>query len=139
MLDLEPFRKALRSLDEVLGLYRDEDFLATLPSAARRGLEAGVVQNFEFTYELAWKFMKRWLAENLGRQEVEGISRRHLFRLAAEHGLIEDVEVWMGYHQARNLTAHTYNERVAREIAALAGAFARDARSLLAAIESRND
>ncbi|HHJ12019.1 MAG TPA: nucleotidyltransferase, partial [Chromatiales bacterium] len=110
-----------------------------LPEAARRAIEAGVVQNFEFSYELAWKFIRRWLAHNLGPSEVEGVSRRHLFRLAAEHGLIDNVETWMGYHQARNLTSHAYNQTVAREIALLADAFARDAHRLLDALEARND
>lgn len=139
MLDLGSFRKALNSLDEVLALYHDRDFLSGLPEAARRAIEAGVVQNFEFSYKLAWKFIRRWLAHNLGPSEVEGVSRRQLFRLAAEHGLIDDVEAWMGYHQARNLTSHTYNQSIAREIALLADAFARDAHRLLEALEARND
>ncbi len=33
MLDLGSFRKALNSLDEVLALYHDRDFLSGLPEA----------------------------------------------------------------------------------------------------------
>lgn len=73
----------------------------------------GVIQRFEFTYELAWKLMKVYL-------EYEGIavgnSPRKIFKEAFVAGLILNGEVWIDMINARNLSAHTYNEQTAREI-----------------------
>ena len=55
--------------------------------------------------------MKRWLEENVGSASVDGVPRRELFRLAAESRLIADLPRWMEFHQARNQTSHTYEEK----------------------------
>ena len=79
-------------------------------------VRAGVIQNFEVAYEQCWKMMKRWLEENVGSTYVDGVSRRELFRLAAESHLITDVERWMDYHISRNQTSHTYDEGTAQSV-----------------------
>jgi uncharacterized protein with HEPN domain len=70
---------------------------------------------------------------------VAGVSRRQLFRLSAEHRLIGDVDRWMEYHDARNETAHTYNENTAEDVFETAHRFLADAQGLLEALEARND
>ena len=99
----------------------------------------GVIQHFEFTYELSWKFIRRWLETNIGRDSADGVSRRELFRMGAENRLIDDVDAWMRYHAARNNTSHTYNPSVAAEVYGISLDFARDAGRLLAALEARNE
>ncbi|MCX5751487.1 MAG: HI0074 family nucleotidyltransferase substrate-binding subunit, partial [Candidatus Saganbacteria bacterium] len=98
-----------------------------------------VIQNFEFTYELCWKFMKRWLSKNLGSAYVDGIPRYELFRLAGESLLIDNVSLWMDYHDARNETSHVYDKTTAGEVFAAAVKFSEDAKKLLANIEKKND
>ena len=102
------------------------------------GLKAGAIQNFEFTYELCWKFMKRWLDENIGAAYVDGVPRVQLFRLAAESQLITDVDKWMEYHRARNKTSHTYDVEVAESVYLSARDFLQDAERLTKALEARN-
>lgn len=68
--------------------------------------QAGAVQAFEFCYELAWKMMKRYLAN----QGVEAVSPRDTFRKAAIAHIIDDPEVWFDFQDKRNLTAHTYEQ-----------------------------
>ncbi len=75
--------------------------------------------------------MKRWLADNLGKTDVEGITRRELFRLAATHKLIDSVDDWIFYHQARNQTSHSYDEVAANEIFSAAQIFTQHANLLL--------
>ncbi|MFO7759107.1 MAG: nucleotidyltransferase substrate binding protein [Roseovarius sp.] len=53
--------------------------------------------------------------------------------------MIEDVERWIAYHEARNLTFHTYDRNVADEIFRAAGDFLPEAKALLIALEERND
>ena len=138
-LDLSSFRKAVGSLQRTLQVADDRDFMSGLSENQKDAIRAGVIQNFEFTYELCWKFMKRWLEVNLGSVYVEGVARRQLFRLSAENKLIADVDQWMEYHDARNETSHTYDEAAAEDVSATAREFLTDAQKLLQALEARND
>ena len=137
-LELGSLRDAVRSLEDALREAGSPTFMDPLTPGQRSVVRAGVIQNFEFTYELCWKFMKRWLEENLGSPYVDGIPRKELFRLSAEHRLIDDVEIWFAYQKARNVTSHTYQASVADEVFAAASRFLADAQSLLRAIESKN-
>jgi len=139
-LDLSSLRKAVFSLDALVSKSQDKTFMDSLDEIAFNGIKSGVVQHFEFTYELCWKFMKRWLEQQVGRSYVDGVSRQELFRIAAENLLIEgDVMRWMDYHKARNLTSHTYNPNAADEVYLAAVAFVADAKQLLETLDAKND
>ncbi|EAX48919.1 nucleotidyltransferase substrate binding protein, HI0074 family [Thermosinus carboxydivorans Nor1] len=96
------YQKAVRRLQEALA----EDLSNIL-------VYDGVIQRFEFTYELAWKLIKAYL-------EYEGIadvkSPRAAFKEAFTAGLIDNGEIWLEMIDDRNLTAHTYNEENAKQI-----------------------
>ena len=139
LLDLTSFRKAVASLEAALKVAQGLSSSSAKSEEEANVIRAGVIQNFEFTYELCWKFMKRWLENNVGSAYVEGVARRELFRRARESRLITEVEPWMIYHDARNQTAHTYDLAKAGEIFEVATPFLKDAKALLAALESRND
>ncbi|MHB1947959.1 MAG: nucleotidyltransferase substrate binding protein [Gammaproteobacteria bacterium] len=71
-----------------------------------------VIQRFEFTYELAWKMLKLKL-------EDEGIlarTPRETFQEALQAGLIEDGNIWTDMQKQRNLTTHTYDDKLAEEV-----------------------
>lgn len=99
---VKEYRKAVLRLKKAL----DEDMSNPL-------VYDGVIQRFESTYELAWKLMKAYL-------EYEGIasvnSPRSAFKEAFAAGLIFDGDVWIDMINAHNLTVHTYNEQMAKEI-----------------------
>lgn len=135
-LDFTALEKAISRLDESLKVV--DEFKIIDSSPLLRTLISGVVQHFEFTYELSWKFIKRWLGENLGKSQVDGLSRQELFRLAAEYRLIESVENWMKFHRARNETSHTYNENTAEEVFKVAVDFLPKATALLDALKAKN-
>jgi nucleotidyltransferase substrate binding protein (TIGR01987 family) len=137
-LDLESFRKAVFSLKQTISVAAEMTALRPDDEALGNALRAGVIQNIEFTYELSWKFAKRWLEANVGAAYVDGVPRRELFRFAAENRLIEDVDVWMSFHAARNVTSRTYDASVARDVASIAPGLLAEAEKLLAAIEDRN-
>jgi nucleotidyltransferase substrate binding protein (TIGR01987 family) len=99
-LDLSSLHKAVELLEKALQVADDGIFMSRLNNEQKQTVRAGVIQNFEFTYELCWKFMQRWLQVNLGSAYVAGVSRRQLFRLSAEHRLLSDVNRWMEYHDA---------------------------------------
>jgi nucleotidyltransferase substrate binding protein (TIGR01987 family) len=73
----------------------------------------GVIQAFEFTWELAWNVLKDYLNWQ-GETEITGA--RDAVREAFNRGLIEEGQAWMAMLQDRNRTAHTYNESTMKEI-----------------------
>ncbi len=75
--------------------------------------EQGLIQSFEYTYELAWNLLKDFF-EDQGESNVMG--SRDAFRLAFKRGLIDEGEVWMDMIKSRALTSHTYNEETAHEV-----------------------
>ncbi|HEX8332233.1 MAG TPA: nucleotidyltransferase substrate binding protein [Segetibacter sp.] len=74
----------------------------------------GLIQRFEYTYELAWKTLKDFL-EHKGNEGILG--SRDAIKLAFQLGIIEDGEAWMRMIKSRTLTSHTYDEETANEIA----------------------
>jgi nucleotidyltransferase substrate binding protein (TIGR01987 family) len=139
-LDLSSLRKAIDSLEKTLKVAENKTLAAELDNDARDAIRAGVIQNFEFTYELCWKFMRRWLKENADVEEAEyPRTRKELFRLAARFGLIKEPLPWFSYSDARNLTTHTYDEDKAESVYETAVGFIEDARYLLNRLQERND
>jgi nucleotidyltransferase substrate binding protein (TIGR01987 family) len=135
-LDLTSLEKSVLALQR--SVVEGVPCLHELSPALRDTLKSGVIQHFEVAYEQSWKAVKRWLEYNVGTEAVDGVPRRELYRHAAEHHLIEDVEHWMGFHRARNETSHTYSSDTAEEVYAVAVAFLPAALALLTALRTRN-
>ena len=133
-LNIAALRRALETLEEAIGLYHAEQHRDDI----KRALRDSVIQRFEYSYELAWKQMQRWLRENTSPEAADPLSRRDLYRLAARYGLIEDPAAWFAYHHARNISTHTYREEHAEEALAAALRFAGDAESLVRELEHRD-
>jgi len=74
----------------------------------------GLIQAFEFTHELAWNVMKDYFAYQ-GNPGITG--SRDAAREAFQKGLVVDGEGWMEMIKSRNQTSHTYQQKVADEIA----------------------
>jgi len=126
MIILSPLQKALASLQAALAQPKNEF------------VRDAAIQRFEYTYELAWKMLKRHLDESEGAAAVDPLSRKDLFRLGGERGIVENVEAWLAYHRARNETSHTYDENKAGQVYDVARQFAGDAEKLLRELERRN-
>jgi nucleotidyltransferase substrate binding protein (TIGR01987 family) len=99
---LTNYRKAIGRLKEAL--ERDESDELVLD---------GVIQRFEFTYELSWKLLKAYLAYN-GIADVR--SPREAFQEGFAAGVIDEGDLWIEMLDDRNVTSHTYNETEAKEI-----------------------
>jgi nucleotidyltransferase substrate binding protein (TIGR01987 family) len=102
---LHNFRKALAQLDEAMALMQVRE-LSNLE-------KQGVIQAFEFSYELAWNTLRDFLVWQ-GIEDITG--SRDTIREAFSKGLIEDGQDWMNMLVDRNRTSHTYNEETAKAI-----------------------
>lgn len=129
-LDLQSLQNAISSLEQALAVYQalgdQEDralMIGDFEETLRRVLQSGVIKHFEFTYELSWLSIKRWLEANVSPTTGDGVTRRELFRLAAESRLIDDVDHWMRYHLARNDTSHTCRKTTADAVFAVIPTF----------------
>ena len=99
------FKKALKQLDDAVEIV-EQRALSPLE-------EQGVIQAFEYNYELAWKTLKDFY-EYQGEKGIQG--SRDAIRLAFQRGLIEDGDLWFAMVQSRILTSHTYNEEITEKI-----------------------
>ncbi len=75
--------------------------------------EQGLIQCFEYNYELAWNVIKDFY-ESQGETDIQG--SRDAFRLAFKRGLILNGEIWMEMIKSRAQTSHTYNLETAQKI-----------------------
>ena len=75
--------------------------------------QAGTIQFFEMSFELAWKTLKDYLEEQ-GFTDVK--SPKATIKKAFEISLIQDGHMWLEALENRNLAAHTYDDETAQEI-----------------------
>lgn len=101
-------------------------------------LRDAVIQRFEFTMDLAWKLLQRYLKE-AGTPEHEIRTKRDLFREGARLGLLMNPASWFGYYEARNATSHAYNPEIAAQVYRSALQFIDDAIPLLNELKKEAD
>jgi len=106
-MDIERFNERRQEL--VTAVQRLEEACAQPFSSFIRD---SVIQRFEFCWELAWKTLRLKL-------EAEGVSvntPRETWQQALQAGLIEGGNAWSEAQRKRNLTSHTYDEKLADEV-----------------------
>ena len=99
----------------------------------------GLIQRFEFTYEISHKTLRRYLEEALPSPTLlSDIAFADLIRTGNEYGLLlGNWPAWKGYRDMRGKTSHTYDEPIAREVAAGIPAFLAEAEHLLNELRRR--
>lgn len=101
------YRKALAVLSNAIQLSEERQ-LSDLE-------QQGLIQAFEFTYELAWKTLQDILREK-GHPDLNG-GPAVVISKAVEDGYIKDEEAWKELKKSREMTSHTYDDETADEIA----------------------
>lgn len=131
-LDFSPLVNAVARLDEGLSRYCGD----TSDAQIRDGL----IQRFEFTYDLAHKMLRRALERAAANpEEVDRMSFPTLIRTANEQGLLRgDWSDWRNYREIRNITSHTYDEAKALLVAAAIPGFLTEARALVERLHGRS-
>lgn len=111
-LNLTSLYQAITSLDAALQEHKKQnnDFLRD-----------SCIQRFEYTYELTWKILKRYLelSEPTGSL-IDELSFSNLIRKGSEKGLLRSGwPSWKIFREARNATSHGYNQTKAQEVFAV--------------------
>ena len=138
-LNLDALRLAVAALEDGLEVVSNADWFSQQSGKVQNTLIAGVIQNFEFVYEVSFKMLRRQIElESASPAEVDESNFRDVLRVAGEKGLIADVEAWFRYRQMRNITAHIDDHEKAQKVYEGILIFINDARALLASLEARN-
>lgn len=120
-LDISALENAITRLTEGLARYQRD----TTDDQIRDGL----IQRFEFTYELSHKMLKRYLEAAAPSPEViDAMSFADLIRTGNEQGLLLGEWLnWKAYREMRSKTSHTYDAAKALEVVAGIPAFLAEA------------
>lgn len=102
---LQNYSKALCQLNDAVQLGQQREL--------SRLEQQGMIQAFEYTFELAWNTLKDYL---VWQGILDVVGSRDAIREAFSKSLISDGRVWMEMLTDRNRTAHTYNEDTAKAI-----------------------
>jgi len=131
-LDLTPLKNAVNRLAEGLTRYAKD--------VTDTQIRDGLIQRFEFTYEISHKMLKRYLeAVSATPAQFDAMAFADVIRSATEQSLLlGDWSAWRACREMRSKTSHTYDEDVAIEVVQAIPAFLDEARYLLAQLHQRN-
>lgn len=112
--------KELRAQDGLMYFERALERFRTVVTERDRWMADGhgdivldvAVKRFEFTYEMAWKALKRFL-DYLG---IDVRAPRPVFKEAFAQGLLSEEQVWLDMIEMRNLSSHIYDEQEVSKI-----------------------
>jgi len=130
-LNISNFERAIARLEEAIAEYEQD----TTKTVVRDGL----IQRFEFTYEIAHKTLKRFLEfASPSPEQYDRMSFQDLIRSGNEQSLLlGDWPDWKQYRDMRSKTSHTYDEEIALEVLAGIPAFLEEARYLRNKLKER--
>ncbi len=137
-LDYTPLGNAIAQLEKSLAYANSP--AAQADAGLREQLRNSVIQCFEFTYELSWKMLKRYLEETeASPADLDLATFQSLIRLGNERGLLRsDWRLWKTFRQARTDSSHTYDAAKAESVFAIAPEFLCEAQSLLQMLSNRS-
>jgi len=125
-LDIEELRNSYNSLVKAFEIYsngsEDKDLLDIFADSC--------VKRFEYTYETAWKTMKKYLKLQYNKKEEE-LTMNNIFRYMEGYGFAKSWLHWKEYNTKRNNTAHEYNFQKARLLIKIIPDFLSDVKYLL--------
>lgn len=74
---------------------------------------AAIIHAYEYTFELWWKALQRYLEDT---ETINEYGPGSTIRNAFQFGILEDGDKYMNLLKDRNLITHTYKENIAMEI-----------------------
>lgn len=130
-LDLSPLDRAIDRLNEGWLRYQQD--------ISDTQIRDGLIQRFEFTYEISHKMLKRHLeATSANPAEFDDMSFQDLIRSGNENRLLLGAwPEWRRYRDMRSKTSHTYDETIALAVVAAIPGFLAEAVYLRDQIKAR--
>ena len=137
-LDFSSLANAIGQLEKSISFAKSD--MAKQNDDLFEQLRNSVIQCFEFTYELSWKMLKRYLEETAANpEEIDTSAFQNLIRMGNEQGLLRsDWLRWKVYRQARTNSSHTYDADKAGKVYEIAPDFLEEARYLHAQLMKKD-
>lgn len=101
------FGQRLDNLDKAVNQFKSALQADTSDPVVRSGL----IQTFEFTFELCWKLM----SDRLLYDGIEVKTPRDAIKDSFKAGYIKDASIWLDALEKRNLMAHSYDESLSKQ------------------------
>lgn len=129
--NVEPLFKAVQRLEEGIARYHQDE--------SDIQIRDGLVQRFEFTYELSHKMLKRYLEMNSANPvEFDQMAFADLIRSGNEQGLLaRDWSAWKKFREMRSSTSHAYDETIAMKVVGGIPEFLQEVKFLLHQLQAR--
>jgi nucleotidyltransferase substrate binding protein (TIGR01987 family) len=99
------WKQRFQNFDRAFVLLRDA--LENGPHTLNQLEKEGVIQRFEFSFELAWKTLKDFMEQD--GFVFATITPRQVLKDAFAAKILSDGQVWIDMLDHRNLLSHTYN------------------------------
>ncbi len=128
-LDLTNIKNAISTLEEAINYYNTD-----VEPPIKNMYADSCIQRFEYTYELSWKIMKKYLKLFFNKTEQE-LTIKNIFRYMQGYGLIKDWTKWVEYNDARNNTSHEYNFNKAQFVLTVLKTFLDDVKNFIMCLE----
>lgn len=127
-----PLEKTIERLSEGLRLYAENNSDI---------IRDGLIQRFEFSYEISHKILKRFLQNiSANSEQFDEMNFADLIRSSNQQNLLlGNWQNWKKYRDMRNRTSHTYDEQVAIAIVAELPDFLKEIKYLLVKIKERTN
>ncbi len=111
------------------------DEMTKVPEESTPYVRQATIQHFETATELFWKVLKKICTQELFTVN----SPRATLQKSFELNLIDDEQLWLKMVEDRNLTSHTYNLPLAKEIYYRTKLYVAPMKTAYAAIKQRYD
>lgn len=137
-LDLSSLERATIQLQESLDLC-NSDIAKTTP-LYKKHWRAAAIQAFEYTYELAFKMIKRRIVMSLENpKEIDDMTFNDIIRMAYGKNMVKsDISIWCEYRKKRGITSHIYDEKKAQQVFESVQSFLDEARYVLHRLQELN-
>ena len=131
-LDFTSLRNALARLAE--GYQRYQSDISDIQ------IRDGLIQRYEFTYEISHKMLKRYLEMTAANPEAfDALPFADLIRTGNEQSLLKsDWSAWKIFREMRAKTSHTYDEDVAQTVVKVIPAFIEEIEFLVRQLDQRH-
>lgn len=106
MKKIDNFLKAITRLSEAVTEYNS--------NGENTVIRDGLIQRFEFTFELSWKAMKEYMIDQGVKDDLT--FPKQVLKSAYENHMIDNQEIWLDMLKSRNNTSHIYDDKIAEEI-----------------------
>jgi nucleotidyltransferase substrate binding protein (TIGR01987 family) len=131
-LDFSSLRNALARLAE--GYQRYQTDVSDIQ------IRDGLIQRYEFTYEISHKMLKRHLEMTAANPEAfDALPFADLIRTGNEQSLLKsDWSAWKIFREMRAKTSHTYDEHIAQTVVQVIPAFIEEIEFLVRQLDQRS-